>query len=70
MDNTNNISYQDQFLQLVIKAVLTYLTDILGEDYMDNTAYADILREWAPRNKGECCECASARGVDEETNKD
>ena len=34
MDDTKHIKYIDQFYQLVIKSVLTYLTDVYGHEYM------------------------------------
>ena len=34
MDGTVHMKYIDHFYQLVIKSVLTYLTDVYGHEYM------------------------------------
>ena len=34
MDDTCHMKYIDHFYQLVIKSVLTYLTDVYGHEYM------------------------------------
>ena len=38
MDDTKYIKYIDQFYQLVIKSILTYLTDVYGHEYMSKKA--------------------------------
>ena len=44
MDDTKHIKYIDHFYQLVIKSVLTYLTDVYGHEYMSKKP-SEILEE-------------------------
>ena len=44
MDDTKHIKYMDHFYQLVIKSVLTYLTDVYGHEYMSKKP-SEILEE-------------------------
>ena len=49
MDDTKHIKYIDQFYQLVIKSVLTYLTDVYGHEYMSKKP-SEILDEQKANN--------------------
>ena len=49
MDDTKYIKYIDQFYQLVIKSILTYLTDVYGHEYMSKKA-SEILEEQKANN--------------------
>jgi hypothetical protein len=44
MDDTCHIKYIDHFYQLVIKSVLTYLTDVYGHEYMSKKP-SEMLEE-------------------------
>ena len=49
MDDTKYIKYLDHFYQLLIKSILTYLTDVYGHEYMSKKA-SEILEEQKANN--------------------
>ena len=51
MDDTVHMKYIDHFYQLVIKSILTYLTDVYGHDYMAKKP--SVLLEEKKKHQGE-----------------
>ena len=49
MDDTKYIKYLDHFYQLLIKSILTYLTDVYGHEYMSKKP-SEILDEQKANN--------------------
>ena len=49
MDDTCHMKYIDHFYQLLIKVILTYLTDVYGEDYLAKKP-SEILEEQKANN--------------------
>ena len=51
MDDTVHMKYIDHFYQLVIKSILTYLTDVYGHEYMAKNP--SVLLEEKKAHQGE-----------------